>query len=78
MQVVEIVIEGSLYRCYPTLRDTSDAQEKYIVAGVGSITLSRDTGAIVSVAPVFTDGGSKLRRLAPLIHQATEAMPIAC
>ena len=74
MNVVEIVIEGSLYRCYPTQRGTSD-EDKYIVAGVGSITLMRETGAIVTVAPVFNNGGPTLKKLAPLIH---DAMPIAC
>ncbi len=78
MNVLEIVIESSLYRCYPTVREANAPEEKYIVAGVGSITLARETGAIVTVAPVFTSGGPTLKKLAPLIHQAAEAVPIAC
>jgi hypothetical protein len=78
MNVLEIVIEGSLYRCYPTLREESDPAEKYIVAGVGSITLTRESGAIVTLAPIFTNGGPTLKKLAPLIHGAAQAMPIAC
>jgi hypothetical protein len=75
MNVVEIVIEGNVYRCYPTQRDASGAEEKYIVAGVGCITLARETGAIVTLAPVLANGGPTLKKIAPLIH---EAVPIAC
>ena len=70
MDAVEIVLEGALYRCYPTRREASEEEEKYIVAGVGSLTLMRATGAIVTVAPVFANGHRKLEALAPLIHAA--------
>jgi hypothetical protein len=75
MKVIEVVIEGNVYFCYPTQRDASGAEEKYIVAGVGCITLARDTGAIVTLAPVLANGGPTLKKIAPLIH---EAVPIAC
>ncbi len=75
MKVVEVVIEGNVYRCYPTQRDANGAEEKYIVAGVGCITLARETGAIVTLAPVLSNGGPTLKKIAPLIH---EAVPIAC
>jgi len=72
-KTVEVWIEGSVYRCYPT--QTEDDVEKYIVAGVGSVTLKSANGTIVALAPVFLDGHRVLKALAPLIHAERHLKP---
>jgi hypothetical protein len=65
---VEILIDGSLYRCYRTRHSPDDVAESYVVAGVGSVTIERDTGAVVAVTPVMNGGARLLEKLAQLIH----------
>ncbi len=69
MNAVEFFVEGALYRCYRTSR-LSTGEESYIVAGVGSVTIKRDTGVTVAVAPVIHGGARMLETFAPLIHEA--------
>ena len=68
MKVVEIRFEDALYKCYPTRPSAERTQ--YIVAGIGSITLARDTGTVLEVAPVMRHGALTLTKLAPLLQEA--------
>jgi hypothetical protein len=69
---IEIVMEGTLYRCY-RVQTSKDDVERYIVAGVGSITVERATGVIVDLTPVIHDGARVLTKLAPLIQRVSSA-----
>jgi len=71
---IEILVDGTLYRCYAARRTNDDeGVERYIVAGVGSITIARDTGAIVTMVAVIPDGVNVLAELAPILHARTIA-----
>ena len=66
---IEIAIDGTLYRCYRARG--GDALERYIVAGVGSVAIAADTGAIVELAPVINEGERLLTKLATLIQRVS-------
>ncbi len=69
---IEIVFERALYRCY-RVQTSKDDVDRYIVAGVGSVSIARATGAVVDLAPVIQDGARLLTKLAPIIHRLSSA-----
>ncbi len=70
MHNIEIGIDGIVHRCYRARPPNGHGMiERWIVAGVGSVTIARDSGAILDFAAVIADGGTLLARIAPIIHQ---------
>jgi hypothetical protein len=66
---LEIHVDGLVVRCYRTgAPGGEDLLDTYVVAGVGSISIARDTGEIVKVAAITSNGAAFLKKLAPMIH----------
>jgi hypothetical protein len=67
---IEVVLKGVVYRAYstPAASLTIDEPfEHFVVAGVGSVAISRRTGDIVFQAPVTPAAPAIFAELAPLI-----------
>ena len=72
---IEIILSSVLYRCYRAMKHGEDgATECFVVAGIGSVTIAKDSGAVVSVAPVIRGSARLLERLAPHIHARSKPL----
>jgi hypothetical protein len=69
-KVVEVTIEGVMYRCYRTWcvdPEWNGPVDSFIVAGLGTVSVERHTGVVVSTAPVVRSAVPVLEKMAPFL-----------
>ena len=67
-KVVEVTIDGATYRCYRTWcvdPEWNGPVDSFIVAGYGTVSVERASGAVVSTAPVARGAVPLLEKMAP-------------
>lgn len=70
---LDVTLDGTSYCCH-RVREPKTAADTYFVAGLGALTIARDTGEIVSTAGLSVERTSILEKLAPLIFRTSKSI----
>ncbi len=71
-KVVEVTVEDVMYRCYRTWcvdPEWNGPVDSFIVAGLGTVSVERHTGLVVSTAPVARGAVPVLEKMAPFLAE---------
>ena len=71
-KVVEVTVEGVMYRCYRTWcvdPEWNGPVDSFIVAGLGTVSVERHTSVVVSTAPVVRSAVPVLEKMAPFLAE---------
>ena len=62
---LELDVDGTIYHCYATTTGDGDERvDTYVVAGLGRISIDRDSGEVASIVALTPSGVPILKRLA--------------